>query len=50
MDTIELLEHDHRMVEQLFRDYPAAPALTPAGPVAVVYDRLRDRLQGRPRT
>jgi hemerythrin superfamily protein len=24
MDAIELLEHDHRMVEQLFRDYPAA--------------------------
>lgn len=24
MDAIELLSHDHRMVEQLFRDYPAA--------------------------
>jgi hemerythrin superfamily protein len=24
MDAIELLEHDHRMVEQLLRDYPAA--------------------------
>jgi hemerythrin superfamily protein len=24
MDAIELLEHDHRMVEQLFRDYGAA--------------------------
>lgn len=24
MDAIELLKHDHRMVEQLFRDYPAA--------------------------
>lgn len=24
MDAIELLEHDHRMVEQLFRDYDAA--------------------------
>lgn len=23
MDAIELLKHDHRMVEQLFRDYPA---------------------------
>ncbi|MFF6998916.1 hypothetical protein ACFY93_28735 [Streptomyces sp. NPDC008313] len=26
------------------------PALTPAGPVAAAYDRIRDRLQGRPRT
>lgn len=26
------------------------PALTLAGPVAAIYDRLRDRLQGRPRT
>jgi hemerythrin superfamily protein len=24
MDAVELLEHDHRMVEQLFRDYGAA--------------------------
>jgi hemerythrin superfamily protein len=24
MDAVELLMHDHRMVEQLFRDYPAA--------------------------
>lgn len=24
MDAVELLEHDHRMVEQLFRDYQAA--------------------------
>jgi hypothetical protein len=24
MDVIEMLEHDHRMVEQLFRDYQAA--------------------------
>ncbi len=24
MDAIELLKHDHRMVEQLFRDYQAA--------------------------
>ena len=24
MDAIELLSHDHRMVEQLFRDYAAA--------------------------
>lgn len=24
MDAVELLEHDHRMVEQLFRDYTAA--------------------------
>ncbi|MEU7164020.1 hemerythrin domain-containing protein [Streptomyces morookaense] len=24
MDAVELLEHDHRMVEQLFRDYRAA--------------------------
>ena len=24
MDAIELLSHDHRMVEQLFRDYDAA--------------------------
>lgn len=24
MDAVELLEHDHRMVEQLFRDYEAA--------------------------
>lgn len=24
MDAIELLKHDHRMVEQLFRDYDAA--------------------------
>lgn len=24
MDAIEILEHDHRMVEQLFRDYQAA--------------------------
>jgi hemerythrin superfamily protein len=29
-------------------DHP--PALTLAGPVAAAYDRLRDRLQGRPRT
>jgi hemerythrin superfamily protein len=28
MDAIELLEHDHRMVEQLFRDYPAAASDT----------------------
>lgn len=26
MDAIEVLEHDHRMVEQLFRDYEAAPS------------------------
>jgi len=26
------------------------PALTLAAPVAAVYDRLRDRLQGRPQT
>ncbi|WP_199431960.1 hemerythrin domain-containing protein [Qaidamihabitans albus] len=36
------------------RPHPHAPdeppALTLAGPVAAVYDRLRDRLQGRPRT
>ena len=92
MDAIELLRHDHRMVEQLLRDYSAAatdqqrrgdavdaqaleelgqeldkakqtaptrphphapdepPALTMAAPVAAIYDRLRDRLQGRPQT
>lgn len=36
------------------RAHPGAPeeppALTLAGPVAAIYDRLRDRLQGRPRT
>jgi hemerythrin superfamily protein len=36
------------------RPHPGAPAEPPAlalaGPVAAVYDRLRDRLQGRPRT
>ncbi|MEV6793250.1 hemerythrin domain-containing protein [Streptomyces sp. NPDC051320] len=28
MDAIELLKHDHRMVEQLFRDYAAAASST----------------------
>ncbi|MER6982822.1 hemerythrin domain-containing protein [Streptomyces carpinensis] len=28
MDAIELLKHDHRMVEQLFRDYHAAASAT----------------------
>jgi len=28
MDAIELLQHDHRMVEQLFRDYGAAASDT----------------------
>ncbi|MGX4687823.1 hemerythrin domain-containing protein [Streptomyces sp. JNUCC 63] len=28
MDAIELLKHDHRMVEQLFRDYHAAASQT----------------------
>lgn len=28
LDAIELLEHDHRMVEQLFRDYDAAASGT----------------------
>lgn len=36
------------------RPHPSAPdeppALALAGPVAAIYDRLRDRLQGRPRT
>jgi hemerythrin superfamily protein len=36
------------------RPHPEAPdrppALTLAGPVAAIYDRLRDRLQGRPAT
>lgn len=36
------------------RPHPAAPdeppALTLAAPVAAIYDRLRDRLQGRPQT
>jgi hemerythrin superfamily protein len=36
------------------RPHPAAPdeppALTLAAPIAAIYDRLRDRLQGRPRT
>ncbi|MBX6766128.1 MAG: hemerythrin domain-containing protein [Actinomadura rubrobrunea] len=36
------------------RPHPAAPdrppALTLAAPVAAVYDRVRDRMQGRPRT
>lgn len=36
------------------RPHPAAPteppALTLAAPVAAIYDRMRDRLQGRPRT
>ncbi|GHF71836.1 hypothetical protein GCM10010218_61340 [Streptomyces mashuensis] len=102
MDALELLKHDHRMVEQLFRDYHAAysdeqrrgvaelvvrelskhaaledldelgrlldeakrvaptrphphapeepPALTLAAPLAAAYDRIRDRLQRRPRT
>lgn len=27
-----------------------SPALTLAAPVATIYDRLRDRMQGRPRT
>lgn len=34
--------------------HPAAPdrppLLTPAAPLVAGYDRLRDRLQGRPRT
>jgi hemerythrin superfamily protein len=119
VDAIELLKHDHRMVEQLFRDYDAAasdrqrrgvveiairelskhaaleeltvypfarqllpagavnvdelgqqldkakhtaptrphpmapdqpPALAMAAPVAAIYDRVRNRLQGRPKT
>jgi hypothetical protein len=55
LDTIERLQHDHRMVEQLFRDHGSAapdrpPALTLAAPVAAIYDRLRDRIQRRPRT
>lgn len=36
------------------RPHPSAPdqppALALAGPVAAIYDRLRDRLQGRPKT
>ena len=28
MDVVELLEHDHRMVEQLFRDYQSAASPT----------------------
>ena len=28
MDAVELLSHDHRMVEQLFRDYTAAASDT----------------------
>ncbi|WP_143631331.1 hemerythrin domain-containing protein, partial [Streptomyces thermovulgaris] len=28
MDAIELLKHDHRRVEQLFRDYRAAASRT----------------------
>jgi hemerythrin superfamily protein len=36
------------------RPHPAAPdrppALTLAAPVAAIYDRLRDRIEGRPRT
>ena len=28
MDAVELLEHDHRMVEQLFRDYQSAASPT----------------------
>jgi hemerythrin superfamily protein len=36
------------------RPHPAAPtqppALTLAAPVAAIYDRLRDRIQGRPKT
>ncbi|HUJ66348.1 MAG TPA: hypothetical protein VLX59_12470 [Acidimicrobiales bacterium] len=80
MDPVELLEHDHRLVEQLFRNYgpalaargrqleaaekaaPAAPArphpaapdrpplLTVAAPFVSVFDRARDRQQGRPAT
>lgn len=90
MDAIELLKHDHRMVEQHVqeeegqfipalraavdeqaledlgqqldkakqsaptRPHPNAPdeppALAMAAPVAAIYDRLRDRLQGRPKT
>jgi hemerythrin superfamily protein len=110
VDAIELLKHDHRMVEQLFRDYDAAhsdaqrrgvveimirelskhaaleeitvypfakkylgdavdvqqqlsehmavketlTALDALGPgaegEAETYDRLRDRIQGRPKT
>jgi hypothetical protein len=36
------------------RPHPAAPDQPPllalAAPIAAIYDRLRDRLQGRPRT
>jgi hypothetical protein len=51
LDAIERLQHDHRMVEQLFRDYrPAAPDRPPALTLAAIYDRLRDRTERRPRT
>ncbi|WP_262387090.1 hypothetical protein [Streptomyces sp. TRM49041] len=59
MDALEVLKHDHRMAERLFRDHHAAASgtrrravveVTLAGPVAATYDRLRDRLQRRPRT
>ncbi|MGH9103426.1 MAG: hypothetical protein ACRDYD_10675 [Acidimicrobiales bacterium] len=44
MDAIELLEHDHRLVEQLGQE------VTPAAPFVAIYDRFCDRVQGRPKT
>jgi len=40
MDAVELLMHDHRMVEQLFRDYDAAAS--PAQQRAVVEVLIRE--------
>ena len=39
MDAIELLEHDHRMVEQLFRDYGAAASVSQRRGVAEILIR-----------
>ena len=35
-------------IEPLAHDRPPGPA--PVAPIAVIYDRIRDRLRGRPRT
>ena len=61
MDAIELLEHDHRMVEQLFRDYrsaagkqraptrphPKAPDRPPALSLAAPVAAIYHRLRDR---
>lgn len=66
MDGITVLCHDPSTLTSLGEDiarterraptraHPAAPdrppLLTMAAPLVAAYDRLRDRLQGRPRT